>query len=408
MNRPQPVAGQPVISAHYAEIALKGKNRGVFQRRLRNNMMAALAGEPVLSCNHVESRYLVRLSDPAAAERVADKLGRVFGIQWLSVSETVPRTGDPERDVERVGAAAAAKAAADLADVGSFKVKTRRSDRDFPLDSPEISRRVGGAVQDATGLAVRLTDPEATIHVLVLKDEILIFSRKRPGGGGLPFGASGKLMCLLSGGIDSPVAAWMMMKRGCRPHFVHFHVGRSLAEADVGKIERIAMGLARWSPKPLRITMVPVVPYEMRAVGTVDDSLDMVLFRRFMVKTAERLAYRRGCHALVTGDSVGQVASQTLPNLRAISPDVTLPILRPLVGLDKIEITAFSQRIGVFEASIEPYRDCCSIRSPKPELNAKPEVLAELSQRIGLSEAVTEAVRTSAKLLVGPQGRIED
>lgn len=407
MSRSIPVAGQPVLSAHYAEIALKGKNRGVFQRRLRNNMMAALAGEPVVSCNHVESRYLVRLADAAAAPRVAEKLGRVFGIQWLSISETVPRTGDPEADVARVGAIAAARAAEDLRGARTFKVKTRRSDRAFPLDSPAVSARVGGAVQQATGLPVRMKDPDATVHVLVLKEEILVFARKIPGGGGLPSGTSGKVMALLSGGIDSPVAAWMLMKRGCRPHFVHFHVGRSLAEADVGKIERIGMALARWSPKPLKITMVPVVPYEMRAVGVVDDSLDMVLFRRFMVKTAERLAYRRGCHALVTGDSVGQVASQTLPNLRAISPDVTLPILRPLVGLDKIEITALSQRIGVFEASIEPYRDCCSIRSPKPELNAKPEVLAELSERIGLTDAVTEAVAASARLLVGPEGRIE-
>jgi len=408
MSRPRPVAGQPVISAHYAEIALKGKNRGAFQRRLRNNMMAALAGEPVASCNHVESRYLVRLTDPDAAAGVADKLGRVFGIQWLSVSDTVPRTDDPAADIERVGALAAAKAPADLAGAATFKVKTRRSDRAFPFDSPEISRRVGTAVQQVTGLPVRLKDPDATVHVLVLKEEILVFARKLPGGGGLPFGVSGRVMTLLSGGIDSPVAAWLMMKRGCRPHFVHFHVGRSLREADVGKIERIAMGLARWSPKPLKIVMVPVVPYEMRAVGTVDDSLDMVLFRRFMVKTAERLAYRRNCHALVTGDSVGQVASQTLPNLRAISPDLTLPILRPLVGLDKLEITAFSQRIGVYRASIEPYRDCCSIRSPKPELNAKPEVLAELSERIGLGEAVSEAVRTSAQIVVGPEGRLED
>lgn len=407
MNRPRPVAGQPVISAHYAEIALKGKNRGVFQRRLRNNMMAALAGEPVASCNHVESRYLVRLTDAAAAGRVADKLGRVFGIQWLSVSETVPRTDDPAADVARVGELAAAKAREDLRDARTFMVKTRRSDRAFPLDSPEISRRVGAAVQQATALPVRLKDPDATVHVLVLKQEILVFTRKLPGGGGLPFGASGRVMALLSGGIDSPVAAWMMMKRGCRPHFVHFHVGRSLAEADVGKIERIGAGLARWSPKPLKITMVPVVPYEMRAVGAVDDSLDMVLFRRFMVKTAERLAYRRGCHALVTGDSVGQVASQTLPNLRAISPDLTLPILRPLVGLDKLEITDLSKRIGVFEASIEPYRDCCSIRSPRPELNAKPETLAELSETIGLTDVVTEAVAASAQIVVGPEGLLE-
>ena len=405
----KPVAPDaPVLSAHYAEIALKGKNRNMFTRLLRNNIMTALAGEPVASCNHIESRFIIRLTDPAAAEQVADKLGRVFGIQWLSISESITRTDDVDADIDRLREVAIKLAKRDGFGATNFMVKTRRSDRTFPLDSPALSARVGEAVFEECSLPVRLKNPDLKIHVLVLRAEILIFTRKIPAGGGLPFGVSGKLMVLLSGGIDSPVAAWMMMKRGCRPEFVHFYAGRNLREADVGKIERLVSGLARWAAKPLTVRMVPVYPYEVRAVGVVDDSHDMVLFRRFMVKAAERMAYRRHCHALVTGDSVGQVASQTLPNLRAISPDVTLPILRPLVGLDKIEITDLSKRIGVFETSIEPYRDCCSIRSPKPELHAKPETLQMWSDKIDLPEAVTEAVKTSDKLLIGVDGRIEE
>ena len=396
-----------VLGVHYAEIALKGKNRSVFQRRLRNNMLHALAGEPVDGVNHVESRYLVRLSDPEAADRCVDKLKRVFGIQWLSAAEAVPRSGDFDDDLARLKTAAIAMARRDAGASRSFRIDARRSDRTFPLTSQELNIAVGDVVQPVLNIEVRLKDPDLTVSVLVLAKDILVYTRKVPGGGGLPSGASGRLMVLLSGGIDSPVAAWMMMKRGCRPEFVHFYAGRSLKEANVGKIERLAAGLARWSPVPLTVHMVPVYPYEVRAVGVVADSHDMVLFRRFMVKTAERFALREGCHALVTGDSVGQVASQTLPNLRAISSDVRLPILRPLVGFDKVEITDLSRRIGVFRTSIEPYRDCCSIRSPKPELNAKTDDLLRLSQEIDLDAAIMEAIKTSDLIKVGPEGRIE-
>jgi len=395
-----------VISAHYAEIALKGKNRGMFQRKLRNNMMQALAGEPVEAVNHVESRFLIRLSDPAAADSCVEKLKRVFGIQWLAKSEAVPRTGDLEADLARLMDTAKTIARADAGASRTFRIEARRSDHAFGLTSTELNIALGDVVQPVLNIDVKLKDPDYTLHVLVLVKEILVFSRKERGGGGLPAGASGRLMVLLSGGIDSPVAAWMMMKRGCRPEFVHFYAGRSLKEASIDKIERLTSGLARWSPIPLAIHMVPVYPYEVRAVGAIDDSHDMVLFRRFMVKTAERFAMRENCHALVTGDSVGQVASQTLPNLRAISPDVRLPILRPLVGFDKVEIVDLSKRIGVYKTAIEPYRDCCSLRSPRPELNAKASVLLELSEKIDMDAAVEEAIRTSDLLKIGPDGTV--
>jgi thiamine biosynthesis protein ThiI len=396
-----------VISAHYAEIALKGKNRGMFQRKLRNNMMQALAGEPVEAVNHVESRFLIRLEDPAAADRCVDKLKRVFGIQWLARSEAVPRTGDHDDDMERLKETARRIARAEAGAARTFRLESRRSDRKFPLTSTELNIALGDVVQPVLNIDVKLKDPDYTLYVLVLAKEILVFSRKEHGGGGLPSGSSGRLMALLSGGIDSPVAAWMMMKRGCRPEFVHFYSGRSLKEANVDKIVRLAADVARWSPVPLSVHMVPVYPYEVRAVGAIDDSHDMVLFRRFMVKTAERFAKRENCHALVTGDSVGQVASQTLPNLRAISPDVKLPILRPLVGFDKVEIVDLAKRIGVYKTAIEPYRDCCSLRSPRPELNAKASTLLELSEKIDMDAAVEEAIRTSDLLKIGPEGRIE-
>ena len=397
----------PVIAAHYAEIALKGRNRNMFVKRLKNNMFTALRGEPVRAINHVESRLLVRLEDHEAVERVVDKLGRVFGIQWLSAATPVLRTDDHEADLDRVTETAIDLARRDAADATSFRVDARRSDKSFPMNSQAINTRVGGALQPVLDLPVNLKHADFAAHLLVLQKEILVFTARIRCGGGLPVGVSGRLAVLLSGGIDSPVAAWMMMKRGCRPEFVHFFPGRSRDEAVVDKIIRLASILATWSPRPITLHLVPAYPYESRAVGVVEDAFDMVLFRRYMVKTAERIARRENCLALVTGDSVGQVASQTLHNLRAISPDLTLPILRPLVGLDKIEITDLSRRIGVFETSIEPYRDCCSIRSPKPVLNAHPnEVLAQ-SETMGMDEAVDEAVKTSEKIKVGPEGIVE-
>ncbi len=388
----------PVISAHYAEIALKGRNRQMFVRRLKNNMFRALRGEPIRGINHVESRMLVRLEEADAVERVADKLTRVFGIQWLSVSTPVERTGDVEADLERVCETVIALARRDAGRAASFRVDARRSDKSFPLNSQQINTRIGAVLQPELDLPVNLKHAEFTAHVLVLKREVLVFTAKLPGPGGLPAGVSGRLTVLLSGGIDSPVAAWMMMKRGCRPDFVHFHPGRSSDEIDLDKIERLVAILSEWSPRPLTLHLVPAYPYESRAVGAVEDAFDMVLFRRYMVKVAARIAHRENSLALVTGDSVGQVASQTLHNLRAISPDITLPILRPLVGLDKIEITDISRKIGVFETSIEPYRDCCSIRSPRPVLNATPGELLEWSERIGLDEAVEEGVRAARKV----------
>jgi thiamine biosynthesis protein ThiI len=406
----------PVIAVAYAEIALKGKNRPMFQRRLINNIRAALRGEPVAGIDHVESRLLVRLRDPSRAAAVTEKLTRVFGIQWLSPAVSIDRAaveaeareaGAGEPPLTEVCAAARALARARAADARHFKVETRRSDRSFVLESPDINRIVGAAVGAELRLPARMAQPDLTINILVMKREILIFAGKLTAHGGLPAGVSGRICCLLSGGIDSPVAAWLMMRRGCRPEFVHFYSGRTVAEADTDKIEALVRVLAGYSPVPLMLRLIPVVAYELRAIGQIEDRYDMVMFRRFMFKAAARLAWRHNCHGLVTGDSLGQVASQTLLNLAAISPDVTLPILRPLIGMDKLAITALSERIGAFELSILPYRDCCSIRSPRPILDARADELLRLSGVMDLDAAIDDALAGATELLIGPDGRCE-
>jgi thiamine biosynthesis protein ThiI len=358
-----------------------------------------VAGESVSSIKHVESRFLIHLDDPTRADAVITKLRRVFGLQWIAPAAAIARE-EPQQDLDRVCEIAVEMALRDVGDARTFRIDTKRSDRGFPLVSMEISRIVGHAVGAAIGLPARMSGPDFTVHVLVLRKSILVATAHIPAPGGLPAGISGRVVCLLSGGIDSPVAAWLMMKRGCRPTLVHVHQGRSAEEADAGKIIELTRVLARYSPIPLTLYLVPVVPYEMRAISAIDDRHDMLMFRRFIVKTAAALAFRERCLGLVTGDSLGQVASQTLHNLGAIAPDVSLPVYRPLIGLDKIQITALAETIGSFALSIRPYRDCCSIRSPRPVLNARPGTLLELSRGMDLDAAVQEAVAASARLVV--------
>jgi tRNA uracil 4-sulfurtransferase len=402
----------PIIAATYAEIALKGRNRNTFMRKLINNMRIALKGEPLEDILHVESRVLVYLSDATAAPRVAEKMRKIFGLVWVSPVVPVPRTeiddelmadleAEREPRLTRVCEVACELTEENRGGAINFKVATRRSDKTFPLKSPEVSMVVGAAVHSESGLPGRMTDPDLIVNVLVLKNDILVFTGKQKAFGGLPSGSSGRAMVLLSGGIDSPVAAWLMMRRGLRPEFIHFYSGRNLDEADVAKIIVLAENLAEYSPVPLNLHLVPVVPFEMRSIGVVPDKYDMVMFRRFMFKCANRLAKHNSCRALISGDSLGQVASQTIHNLGAITPDIEMPILRPLIGMDKMEITAWSKVIGAFKTSILPYRDCCSIRSPKPVLNARPQELLHYSEEMDLEEAVFQALKDSDKIVVG-------
>ncbi len=401
----------PIIAATYAEIALKGRNRSTFMRKLINNIRAGLKGEPLAEVRHVESRVLVYLDDASAAPRVARKLRNVFGLQWVSPVVPIPREevddelmadleAGREPRLTRVCEVACELVENNRGSAVNFKVATRRSDRSFALKSPEISRSVGAAVHTTCLLPGRMTDPDLLVNVLVLKNDILVFTGKEKAFGGLPSGSSGRGMVLLSGGIDSPVAAWLMMRRGLRPEFIHFYSGRNIEEADVDKIVDLVKILAEYSPVPLNLHLIPVVPFEMKSIGVVPDNYDMVMFRRFMFLCAARLAKHNSCRALISGDSLGQVASQTIHNLGAITPDVEMPILRPLIGLDKMEITAWSKVIGAFQTSILPYRDCCSIRSPKPILNARPQEILRFSEDMNMDEAVFQALKESHKVVI--------
>jgi thiamine biosynthesis protein ThiI len=265
----------------------------------------------------------------------------------------------------------------DPEDPPSFRVSARRADKRFPLTSPQIEREVGGRIKEARGWRVDLGSPGLTIHVETLADEAFYFFGKERGPGGLPVGTSGRVVCLLSGGIDSPVAAWRMMRRGCRVLFVHFHSYPILSRASQEKARELVRLLTRFQFRS-RLFLVPFGEVQQRVVLSVAPPLRVVIYRRLMMRIAQAIARDHRAKALVTGEVVGQVASQTLENLHAINEVASMPVLRPLIGMDKEEITAESQRLGTYPISIIPDQDCCTLFTPRhPATKARaPDVVA--------------------------------
>ncbi len=344
------------IVVHYQEIALKGKNRPWFVARLAQNLRAALADLDVPKVRVLMGRFEVVLGPGATFEQVGDRLRRVFGVANFA------RAGRTTPDVETV-------AAAILRDLGdhetsSFRVSARRADKRFPLTSPQIEREVGGRIKQAKGWRVSLDAPELDIRVEFLTDEVFYFFGKERGPGGLPVGSSGRVVCLMSGGIDSPVAACRMMKRGCSVRLVHFHSYPFLSRASQEKAHELAELLTRYQLRT-KLYLVPFGEIQRQVVLTAPAPLRVVIYRRLMLRIAERIAREDGAKALVTGEVIGQVASQTLDNLSVIASAATLPILRPLVGMDKDEIVAEAQALGTFPISIVPDQDCCQLFTPR-------------------------------------------
>ncbi|MGH7340708.1 MAG: tRNA uracil 4-sulfurtransferase ThiI, partial [Candidatus Rokuibacteriota bacterium] len=246
----------------------------------------------------------------------------------------------------------------------SFRISARRAFKTYPLTSVELNRELGTYDDERTGARVDLHHAELEIHVEVLPAETFVYVNRVAGPGGLPVGASGTVAALLSGGIDSPVAAWRMIKRGCRVVFVHFHSVPYLPDTSQRKARALVERLTEWQYAS-RLFLVPFGEIQREIVLSVPGPARVVVYRRMMVRIAEALARQVGALALVTGESLGQVASQTLPNIARIDEAATMPLFRPLIGTDKLEITAEAQRLGTFEISIEPDADCCTLFVPK-------------------------------------------
>ena len=348
---------------HYQEIALKGKNRPWFLGRLVRNLQRALADLDIAGVRSLMGRIEVVLGPSADPRAVAVRIGRTFGIANYSYAGRVPLRSDPGLlDLDTL-------AGAILEDLGdrtcrSFRVSARRADKRFPLTSPEIEREVGGRIKQARGWPVNLDEPDLVVHVELVTSEAFYSFGKERGPGGLPTGTAGRVACLLSGGIDSPVAAYRMMKRGCSATFVHFHSYPILSRASQEKARQLVELLTRYQQHS-RLYLVPFGDIQQQVVLAVAGPMRVVVYRRLMLRIAERIARLRGAQALVTGDVVGQVASQTLENIACVDDAVGMPVLRPLIGTDKQEIVTDAQRIGTYETSILPFEDCCSLFVPK-------------------------------------------
>ncbi len=376
------------IVVHYKELALKGKNRPWFVKLLVRNLRAALADLRVTSIRSVMGRIEIEIESDSGWEDVRNRVRRVFGIANFSFA------GRASHDFDELASAILA----DLGDIepASFRVRARRSDKRFPLTSPQIEREVGGRIKEAKGWHVDLVGAALTIHLEMMPDHAFYYFGKEPGAGGLPSGTGGRVACLLSGGIDSPVAAYRMMRRGCSVLFVHFHSYPILSRASQEKVREIAALLTTYQLRS-RLVLVPFGELQQQVLLAVPAELRVVVYRRLMMRIAEKLARRWRARALVTGEVIGQVASQTLENMTSIAAATTLEILRPLVGMDKDEITEQAERLGTYAISIIPDQDCCQLFTPRhPATRARREEIERAEGALPIAAMVDAAVAGAA------------
>jgi len=285
----------------------------------------------------------------------------------------------------------------DLGDIQtpSFRVSARRADKQLPFTSPQIEHEVGGRIKEAKGWRVDLGDPALTVHIEMMPGHAFYYFGKEPGAGGLPTGTGGRVACLLSGGIDSPVAAYRMMRRGCSVQLIHFHSYPILSRASQEKVREIATLLTKYQLRS-RLHLVPFGELQQQILLSVQAELRVVVYRRLMLRIAEKLARRWRARALVTGEVVGQVASQTLENLTTIAGAATMEILRPLVGMDKDEIVDQAQRLGTYPISIIPDQDCCQLFTPRhPATRARPDQIEAAERVLPIAEMVDAAIAAS-------------
>jgi thiamine biosynthesis protein ThiI len=372
---------------HYGEIALKRGNRPFFTRRLRENIQAAVGPLGVGAVVEKMGRLILRLQPGAASAEIAARLARTFGVVNFAPAIRAPR------DLE--GLTAAVEGLVAGRGFESFRITARRADPNYPHTSPELERHLGAAVQRLTGARVDLEHPAATVYVEVLPGEALCSVDRTAGPGGLPVGTGGTVTALLSGGIDSPVAAFRMLKRGCRVHLVHFSGQPFLDKRSVEKAQALAAVLATYQG-PSLLHVIPFGEIQREVVLAVPAALRVLVYRRLMMRIAGCLAAGRRARALVTGESLGQVASQTLENLAAVAAASPLQVLRPLIGMDKVEIIAQARAIGTYDISVEPDQDCCSLFVPRhPATRATPEDLAAAEKQLDLEALVQQGVATA-------------
>jgi thiamine biosynthesis protein ThiI len=391
---------KPVAVVHYHEISLKRRNRPLFLRRLGENLVRATAGCGVRGVRRLPGRLVLDLADTVDAETLHARIGTVFGIANFAIGVAVP----PTLDAVKTATLALLKGRA----FESFQIRARRTFKVFPMTSEAVNRVLGTLVLERFPTRVDLTHAALTVHVELMPRDALVYVDRLPGPGGLPVGVSGRVVALLSGGIDSPVAACRMQKRGCEVEFVHFHSVPYLADTSQKKARALVGELVR-RQFIARLWLVPFGEIQREVVLAAPAPLRVVVYRRLMARIAEALAHRVGALALVTGESLGQVASQTLENIGRVTEVVSLPILRPLIGTDKEEIVREARAIGTYEISIEPDQDCCTLFVPgHPETRASVAQIARAESRLDVAALVDAGLRGAvSEAFAFPEGARE-
>lgn len=382
---------------HFHELWLKGGNRNFFLGKLLEAVRRSLEGVAVGHVYAASARILVEAPDESAVPAAIERLKHVFGILHFAVARQVTPDMEQIRD--------AAWEEISRAEFSSFAVRVKRSDKSFPMRSHELERELGGFLLEGLlrrghpGARVNLSEPGLTLRVEITRQCVLVWSARLAGPGGMPPNTAGRLVCLLSGGFDSAVAAYKVMKRGAHLSFAHFH-GFPARPGESSAI--VARELVRRLVPyqfTARLYLIPFEPVQRQIVAAAPEPYRVLLYRRMMLRIAEELARREHALGLVTGDSFSQVASQTLANLRAVDRAATLPVYRPLVGDDKLEILDLARRIGTYEISCEPFQDCCPLFLPRaPALFCTPEELDRAESpldvpalvRLGVESVVVE------------------
>ena len=379
-----------VILIRYGEIHLKGQNRPFFEKALHKNIKNSLRSFPDVKVIRAQGRYYVENYEDEAS--IIDALTRVFGIVSISPAYKLGK------DFAVLGAAVEQMTATYLAQrpadtIVSFKVESRRADKTYPLNSMDISKKLGSRLLSAypDRLKVDVHDPDLRVNVEI-REHAYIYHQVIKGAGGMPVGTNGKAALLLSGGIDSPVAGYMIAKRGVSLTAIHYHSFPYTSDRSKHIVIDLAWHLSRYSG-PFRLHIIPFSEFHQELYEKCPDSQRTGLMRRFMMKIAEQIAIKEGAKALITGESIGQVASQTIEALGVTNAAVSLPVFRPLIGLDKVEIMDIAQEIGSYETSILPYEDCCTIFTPKhPVTHPKLERIKASEKLVDGDRLIAEAV----------------
>lgn len=389
---------EKILIVRCGEVALKGMNKPYFERILVERIRKNLSKINGAKVSRKEGLIFVRVPLDSDMNQVAAEVSKVFGVSSVSPALEV------ESDLEAIGSKAVEFMNTMIENEGvkTFKVEAKRADKNFPIKSPEIAAKVGASVlKGCKVLKVDVHEPDCHLFIDLRADRTYIYTRKINGLGGLPLGTNGRGMVLLSGGIDSPVAAWMMAKRGMVIDAVHFHSYPYTSPRAQQKVEELAEIVSSYCGR-INMTVINLLPIQEEIVSNCPEDETTILVRRFMMRIAEKIAVKQNALMLVTGENLGQVASQTAEALVVTDQSVSMPVMRPLIGMDKVEIMDMARRIGTYEKSIEPYEDCCTVFLPKhPVTKPRLEKILKSESKLDVEKLVEMAVDSAEQVEIG-------